>query len=51
VALLLIILLILLIGGGGLLIFLVKSVLAFGIVGVLVLAVIIALLLRPRGTA
>jgi hypothetical protein len=50
-ALLLIILLILLIGGAGLLTFIVKSFVAAGILGIIALAVIIALLLRPRAAA
>jgi hypothetical protein len=50
-ALLLIILLILLIGGAGLLTFIVESFIAAGILGILALAVVIVLLLRPRAVA
>ncbi len=49
-ALLLVILIVLLIGGAGLLAFVVKSFLAAGLVGVLLLALIIFALLRPRAT-
>lgn len=50
-ALLLIILILLLVGGTGLLAFVVKSFIAAGIIGIVALALIIALLLRPRATA
>lgn len=46
-ALLLIILIILLIGGGALLGFIVKSFIAFGVLGIIALALIIYLLLGP----
>lgn len=48
VALILVILILLLVGGVGLLAGIVKGILAFGILGVLLLALIIAALLRPR---
>lgn len=47
-ALLLVVLIILLVGGTGLLAFVVKSFVAAGIVGILLLALIVAVLLRPR---
>ncbi|HZU76847.1 MAG TPA: DUF3309 domain-containing protein [Dehalococcoidia bacterium] len=50
--LLLVILLVLLVGGVGLLAFIVKSFIAAGILGILALAVLIALLLGPvRGSS
>jgi hypothetical protein len=50
-ALVLVILILLLVGGTGLLAFVVKSFIAAGIIGIIALALIIALLLRPRATA